>query len=236
MLDFKDSAADDLERFSQSFFDLDKNLTVATELKYITEIKRILAAQFAQPSEELVKFFTGHVYSGRFAPSVKQQFTGFVKKALQQFLSDRINERLKSALAEPQPQPAIQSKIQKSAVVKNENGKVQTNLNFSALELKGKKPRAVVIMGESYAVSTWRDVMQTTLNTLIDKDVQLFDKMIEKFPKYVALENKFRSSRQLSNGAFIETNMAARSIYKFCRDVIKFSSLSDGDWLVELIE
>jgi len=103
LLDLKESAAEDLKRFSQSFFDLDENLTAATELKYTREIKRLLAAQFAKPSEEFVRFFAAQVYSGRLAPSVKQQFTEFVKKALQQFLNDRINERLKSALAAEEP-------------------------------------------------------------------------------------------------------------------------------------
>jgi len=103
MLDLKESAAEDLKRFSQSSFDLEENLTAATELKYTREIKRILAAQFAKPSEEFVKFFASQVYSGKLVSSVKQQFTELVKKALQQFMSDRINERLKSALAAEEP-------------------------------------------------------------------------------------------------------------------------------------
>jgi hypothetical protein len=104
LFDLKESAVEDLKRFSQSFFDLEENLTAATELKYIREIKRLLAAQFAKPSEEFVRFFAAQVYSGRLAPSVKQQFVDFVKKALQQFLNDRINERLKSALAAEESQ------------------------------------------------------------------------------------------------------------------------------------
>ncbi|KHD04911.1 restriction endonuclease or methylase [Candidatus Thiomargarita nelsonii] len=103
MLDLKESAAEDLKRFSQSFFDLEENLTAATELKYTREIKQLLAAQFAKPSEEFVKFFASQVYSGKLVSSVKQQFTELVKKALQQFMSDRINERLKSALAAEEP-------------------------------------------------------------------------------------------------------------------------------------
>ncbi len=98
LLNFKESVAEDLKRFSQSFFDLNENVTAAVELKYTKHIKRLLAAQFTEPSEEFVKFFASKVYSGRLAPSVKQQFTDFVKKALQQFLNDQINERLTSAL------------------------------------------------------------------------------------------------------------------------------------------
>jgi uncharacterized protein with ParB-like and HNH nuclease domain len=112
-------------------------------------------------------------------------------------------------------------------------GEVQTD--FSAHDVKGKKPITVTIVSESSAVSSWRDVMQKTLETIIDIAPEVFDKIIDKFPQYVVWEDKFRSSRQLSNGAYIETNMDARSIYQFCRDVIKLSGLSSSDWQVEWI-
>jgi len=116
-------------------------------------------------------------------------------------------------------------------------GEVQTDSSFSANDMRGKKPVSVTIMGDSYPVSSWRDVMQKTLEIIIavDSDSKIFDKIIEKFPQNISLEKKFRSSRQLSNGSYIETNMDARSIYKFCRDLIKLSGLSDSDWQVEII-
>jgi len=98
--DIKDSLVEDLKRFTKTFFSLDETLTAATELKYTKEIKRVLAEQLANPSEDFVKFFASKVYAGKLTQVVKQQFTDLTKKALHQFINDRINERLKSALAE----------------------------------------------------------------------------------------------------------------------------------------
>ncbi|MCK5662964.1 MAG: type I restriction enzyme HsdR N-terminal domain-containing protein [Thiotrichaceae bacterium] len=227
LLELKESAAEDLKRFSQSFFDLKKNLTAATELKYTTEIKSILATQLANPSEEFAVFFASKVYSGRLVQSVKQQFVELVKKAFQQFLSDRINERLQSALAEPQfqlPSPEIQ---------KVENN--QTDLNLSTRNKKGNKPHTLIIMGKSHAVSSWRRVLEITLNTLIETDAKLFETILKKFPKNIAWEKKFRSNGQLSNGAYFETNLNAQRINKLCRELIKLFGLSDEEWQIKLL-
>ncbi|MDM8565405.1 DUF262 domain-containing HNH endonuclease family protein [Candidatus Halobeggiatoa sp. HSG11] len=115
-------------------------------------------------------------------------------------------------------------------------GELQTSSNLTDLDMKGKKPLAVIIMGDSYAVSSWRDVVQKTLEVIIDIDNNTFIQVVEKFPHYVALKDNFRSSRQLSNGYYLETNVDARSIYKFCQDIIELSELSSDDWKVELID
>ena len=98
LLNIKESTVEELKMFSKSFFSLDETLTAATELKYTTQIKRIFAEQLLNPSENFMKFFASQVYSGKLTQVVKQQFTGLTKKALNHFINDRINERLKSAL------------------------------------------------------------------------------------------------------------------------------------------
>jgi hypothetical protein len=159
MLDLRDSAVEDLKIFSQSFFDLDENLTVATELKYTREIKRLLAAQFAKPSEEFVRFFAAQVYSGRLGPSVKQQFTEFVKNALQQFLSDRINERLKSALAveeDSELQPQNQSETQIAAITEAEEANAERK--------KDRESRIVTTEEEIEGHSIVREILKETIS------------------------------------------------------------------------
>jgi len=211
MLEIQESTLDDLKRFTRASFDIDKNLTAATELKYTSGIKRILSEQLNQPSEEFVRFFASQVYSGKLTKAVKQQFNDLVKKALQQFLSDRINERLKSALVVEEP-------------VQNSN----------KLDIKGKKqkPLKVILKGKDYKVSSWRDVLKTTLETITDNP-KLLPKIIEQFPRYIAMENKFRYRRQLSNGAFMNTELTGQDIYDTCRQIIKFVGLSDNEWKIE---
>lgn len=98
LLDFTDAKVAELKRFSLSIFDLEETVNAATELKYAKAIRQILAQQWVEPSDDFVKFFAAQVYSGRVTASVREQFSGIVHRVLHQFLNDRINRRLKSAL------------------------------------------------------------------------------------------------------------------------------------------
>jgi predicted type IV restriction endonuclease len=90
----------ELHRLSREEFDLDQMLTAASELKYTGEIHRILSAQLQEPDEEFVRYFAGQVYSGRLTSAVREQFRPIVKKALSQFISERVSSRLRFALDE----------------------------------------------------------------------------------------------------------------------------------------
>jgi len=68
-------------------------------VKYLREIKRIMADQLQEPSDEFVKFFASQVYTGKMTQAVREKFTQMTRKALKQFINDQINERLKTALA-----------------------------------------------------------------------------------------------------------------------------------------
>ncbi|MHA3683526.1 type I restriction endonuclease [Leucobacter sp. HY1908] len=88
----------ELRKLSKDEFDLDSVISAAEELKYVGGLKRVLAAQFAEPDAEWVKFLTTRVYEGSFTQKVRDQFSGLVTKATRQFLNDRVNDRLKAAL------------------------------------------------------------------------------------------------------------------------------------------
>jgi len=105
MLDFDETLVEELKKFSKSSFDLEEILMTAGELKYTREIKRILGEQWSNPSDDFVRFFAPQVYSGRMTKTVMQQFNQITKSAFHQFVSERISDRLKSALAEEQAQP-----------------------------------------------------------------------------------------------------------------------------------
>ena len=98
MLDFTEAQVAELERFTKSAFDLHEIVDAARELKYTTEIKRILAEEWANPSDEFVRFLIGRVYRGRITQTVKEQFGSLTQQALSHFVNDRIDTLLKSAL------------------------------------------------------------------------------------------------------------------------------------------
>jgi hypothetical protein len=87
MLDIKESAVEELKKFSKSIFDLDYILTTASELKYTREITRLLVEQMQEPTEEFVRFFASRVYSGRMTQGVREQFAQLTKQAFKQLLT-----------------------------------------------------------------------------------------------------------------------------------------------------
>lgn len=88
----------ELKKLTKDTFDLTSIVTAAEELKYVGAIKREVAAEFKEPTPEFVKLLTQRVYDGRFTQAIQEKFTGLVDKALRQFLNDRVNDRLKTAL------------------------------------------------------------------------------------------------------------------------------------------
>ncbi len=100
LLDFRDHQVDALKRFTKAAFDTESLLSAATELKYTHEIKRLLGEQLQSPTEDFVKYITSRVYTGVKTSKVLTQFTDITQRALKQFITERINERLKSAMSE----------------------------------------------------------------------------------------------------------------------------------------
>lgn len=95
-----DGTIEELRKFSKSSFDLDSILETASDLKYTKAIKRLIGEELSQPSEDLVRLVASRVYSGRLTSAVKEQFAGLTRRAFNQFVSERISGRLKTALAE----------------------------------------------------------------------------------------------------------------------------------------
>ena len=100
LLDIQDSLVNELERFTKCYFNLDTIRIVAGDLKYTKKIKQTLVAQLEAPAEEFVQFFLSSVYSGERTPAKIQQFTGIVKRALNQFLDEQMNQRSQPVMSE----------------------------------------------------------------------------------------------------------------------------------------
>ena len=88
----------ELEKLTKPSFDLDEVISNASDLKYTKEIKKILAEEYASPSDNFVRLLASPVYSGKLTQAVRQQFAVTVKTAFNQFITDKINERLKYAM------------------------------------------------------------------------------------------------------------------------------------------
>ena len=98
MLDFTEAEVEELKRFTKASFNLDEIVDAARELKYTTEIKRLISYELENPSEEFVYFIVKRVYEGLATQAIREQFGSLVRRAFVQFINDRISDRLKSAL------------------------------------------------------------------------------------------------------------------------------------------
>ncbi|MCJ8208477.1 type I restriction endonuclease [Mucilaginibacter sp. RS28] len=98
LTEIKDVEIVELRKFHKSYFDVENITNTASELKYLNELKALLQREVNSPSENFVTFFSKQVYPGTMTAKVKEQFTPLVKRMFTQFISDTINERLKSAL------------------------------------------------------------------------------------------------------------------------------------------
>jgi hypothetical protein len=129
----------EIAKLTKESFDLDSVVSAAEELKYVSQIKRELAAQFKEPSDEWVKLIAAGVYNGSFTQRIREQFRGLVTKAAAQYLNDQVNGRLKSALGadEYTPDAASATRPPHSAVVAETDVLRDTEIVTTPEELEG---------------------------------------------------------------------------------------------------
>ena len=96
--DIKDNQIEELKKFHKAYYDFDNIVNTASDLKYTNELKKLINAEFTNPSIDFVKHFTRQVYPSVITAKVLEQFTNLTKVSLQQYISDIITDRLKSAL------------------------------------------------------------------------------------------------------------------------------------------
>ncbi|MBW3091202.1 type I restriction endonuclease [Bifidobacterium miconisargentati] len=98
LLDIDETILPELKKLTKPAFDIESIANSAEELKYVGALKRAVSDEFKNPSDEFVKMLAAHVYDGAFRQNVMDKFRPLVEKALKRFLSDQVNDRLKTAL------------------------------------------------------------------------------------------------------------------------------------------
>lgn len=120
--DIKDNQIEELRKFHKAYYDFNNIVNTASELKYTNELKSLIHEEFTNPSTDFVKYFTRQAYSGVITAKVLDQFTNLTRKSLQQYLSDHITDRLKSALIKEDES----AKLLETAEIKEEAPKIVT--------------------------------------------------------------------------------------------------------------
>jgi hypothetical protein len=94
----KESTVKEIEKFHKSKFDVSKIVDNASNLKYTREIKSLIDQELQSPSQEFVRLFANKAYNGRLTANVMDEFTEIVNKAFIQIISEKVSDRLNSAL------------------------------------------------------------------------------------------------------------------------------------------
>ena len=113
ILDFKERDVEELKKFAKAAFNLETILTTANDLKYTRAIQNRISDWMSNPSEDFVKLVSSDLWGNkRFTPAVKDQFTIITKRAFEQLLGERINDRLKGAMTpESLPQAEVAAAV-----------------------------------------------------------------------------------------------------------------------------
>ena len=111
----------------------------------------------------------------------------------------------------------------------------ETVQNQTPFDVTGTTPKKLWILGQSFDVQTWRDVLEQTMNTIAELEPEKFEQIIRQFPRMIGRNKKrFRAIRELKNGTYIEVNLSAKDIKTFCLQALESVELTADDWKVEI--
>lgn len=101
LTEVKEASVEELKKFTKAIFNEDAIITTASELKYKGLIRQYLYTQLQQPSDDLVRLLgqASGAYTGRFTQTVIDDFRVIVRDSLKLFISEQVDNRLKTALA-----------------------------------------------------------------------------------------------------------------------------------------
>src|SRR6266567_1094809 len=100
----------------------------------------------------------------------------------------------------------------------------------------GTTPTKVCILGQYFLVHSWRDVLERTMNTIAELEPEKFEQIMQQYPRFAGKDKKkFKETRELKNGAFIEVNLSALEIQRFCFQALVTIELSAEDLVVEVV-
>lgn len=109
LLDIDEHVVPELLKLTKTAFDVESIVNAAGELKYVSQIKKLLTGLLTNPDEDFIKFVASRVYEGAVTQKVRELFSELTRKASIQFLNDQANDRLKSAISGT-PAPTVQAK------------------------------------------------------------------------------------------------------------------------------
>jgi hypothetical protein len=98
LTNIKDNQFLELAKFHKENFDVDKITSSAAELKYLNNLKNFLSDNLNDPTEGFVAYLVSQIYDVIKTKSTLEKFSPIIKKGFNQFITERVNEKLSAAL------------------------------------------------------------------------------------------------------------------------------------------
>ncbi|MDG4985534.1 type I restriction endonuclease [Lactococcus lactis subsp. lactis] len=126
LTNIKDNQFLELAKFHKENFDVDKITSSAAELKYLNNLKGFLTDNLNDPSETFVAYLVSQIYDGIKTKSTLEKFTPIIKKGFNQFITERVNEKLSAALNTSVETKTVDEVEEITEVVSDDNGIITT--------------------------------------------------------------------------------------------------------------
>jgi hypothetical protein len=213
LTELKESTINEIAKFHKSNFDVDKIISNASSLKYMKEIKKLLNQELENPTKEFVRHFASKVYANRLTENVMEQFTDLVKKSLNQFIGEKVNDRLTSALSKENKQ-----QVEAVAVEEEPKSLIETTED----ELEGFRiVKAIMRRKVDIERITYRDT-QSYFGILLDDNNRkpLCRLHLNGGKKYIGLFDENKTERK-------ELLTSLDDIYKFEEQLLETASFYD---------
>lgn len=138
LLDIKDGSVAELKKFQKHHFDIETIFNTASELKYSNQIKHFMGQQLQSPTDNFVAAILGEIYEGRRTQTIIEKFRDVVRKSLNNFVNELMNERIKTAIENQAAAGEVTDPRQDAATEKNMTEKTETpRIITSEEELEG---------------------------------------------------------------------------------------------------
>lgn len=98
ILNIKPNLVAELKKFGRDSFDVENIFSTASELKYSKAIKALFAGQLKDPTDDFIKYILTGIYDGVKTQNVVDKFRGIIKKSLNDYINEMMNDKISTAL------------------------------------------------------------------------------------------------------------------------------------------
>lgn len=99
IMEFKDLHIQELKKFHKENFSVENIIDTASELKYMGLIRNALRDEFANPSDDFVKFIlSSGIYDGMKTQNVVERYKPIVKRSVNTYINELVNDKIQNAL------------------------------------------------------------------------------------------------------------------------------------------